>query len=1173
MEKDINSSFSEFKFLELLNIGAWDWNIKTNKVIYSSEWAKIADYELDELEQNVYTWEKMVLPEDLINASAQIERHLKGETPIYEAEFRMIRKDGSTVWCQDKGKVIEFDEHGYPVRFVGVTQDVARLSEALQELQTNKDRLQYEVQERTESLIKQDKLLWQVNDIARKLLTHEENKSFDDLIYECLRAIGEMTGQNRVYIWKSLYDSNNTYSCIQVYEWVKGVNSIQGKTEFEFVPYDMLPSFKKALDEKKCLNSFVSSLTKTEREVLEPQDVQTILIAPINIDADNWGFIGIDNCKSKEIFSELEENMLLMSGFLIANAIQNRIDQGKMREADERTQIMLNATPLCCNLWDKKYRNIACNDEAVRLFDLSNKKEYLERYFELSPEYQPCGRLSSDMAMEYISRAFRDRYCRYEWMHQKLNGEPLPSEITLVRVEYKNEYIVAGYTRDLRAQKAMLDKINETQAELASARDEAIANSRAKSEFLAKMSHEIRTPMNAIVGMSELIMRESIPASTKDRIISIKQASASLLSIINDILDFSKIESGKLEIVKVKYMLPSLVNDVTNIICMRLTDKPIFFTVSVDPKLPNNLTGDEARIKQILLNLLGNAVKYTKEGYVKLSITGEFEGENVVLLKIKISDTGIGIKEEDMVHLFGEFVQVDVLRNKGVEGTGLGLAITKNLCRLMDGTISVSSVYGEGSTFTVELPQEYEEYKAFATVLKPDEKSILIYESRETYAESIKQALDELNVKCKIASNQPEFYVAMKNNNFSYIFLPEILMESAVSITEKLQITPNFVLLTEFEETIRTRNIKCLLMPTHSLSIANILNDVSEDSYIENYSNKQQFIAPSARILIVDDIVTNLKVAEGLMKPYQMRIDTCESGNEAINLIKSNNYDIVFMDHMMPVMDGIQTTLIIREDKAYSHLPIVALTANAISGVKEMFLSNGFDDFLAKPIEITKLNEIMEKWVPADKKEDATEIITASTEPTLTIEGLDIPLGMSMVGGSIDNYLEILSVFYKDGESKIKELKKCLENNDLLLYATHVHALKSALASIGASELSDIAKALEFAGKAEDIKFIKENNFRFLRGLDLLLINISHNININKRPAADIDISQDELTTKLSDLKKAISEMDAISTNKIISELQNKSIDSERAEKLEQISTHVLLCEYDEAMGIIDSLL
>ncbi|MCL2767308.1 MAG: ATP-binding protein [Synergistaceae bacterium] len=1175
MKKNIISSFSEFGFFELLDIGTWDWNIKTNEAIYSAEWAKIAGYELEELEPNVYAWEKLVLPEDIGHVNEQIKIHLAGKTPIYEAEYRMTRKDGSIIWCQDKGKVIEFDEQGNPVRFVSAMQNVSRLKNAINELQTNKDILETEIQDRTKSLTNKDKMLREVYDIAKKLLTHDENESFDDLIHNCLRAIGEMTGQNRAYIWKSIYDSDNNHCCIQVYEWVEGIESIQGNPTFENIPYDMLPSFKKALIDGKCLNSFVCDLTQSEIEILEPQDIQSILIAPIDIGEINWGFIGLDNCKSKNYFSELEENVLLMSGSLIANAIQRRADQEKMREAEERTQIMLNATPLCCNLWDKEYNIIACNEEAVRLFDLPSQNEYLTHFSDLSPEYQPCGRLSSDMAFENISKAFKDRYCRYEWMHQKLDGEPIPSEITLVRVKYKNEYIVAGYTRDLRAHKAMLDKINMTQVELASARDEAIANTKAKSEFLAKMSHEIRTPMNAIVGMSEIILMGSVPSAIKDRVMSIKHACASLLSIINDILDFSKIESGKLEIVKINYFLPSLVNDVTNIISMRLINKPIFFTVNVDPMLPSNLVGDEVRIRQILLNLLGNAVKYTHEGYVKLSITGEITSKNTVLLVMKVSDTGIGIKEDDMQNLFSEFMQVDILKNKGVEGTGLGLAITKNLCRLMDGTISVTSVYGEGSTFTVELPQSFSEheYKRFATVFKPEEKSVLVYESRDVYVESIKKSLEDLNVKCKVASSQPGFYIAIKDEEFSYVFLPEILMENAKSISEKLKIAVDFVLLTEFEETTSLGSIKCLPMPAHSLSIANILNDV-KDTNVENSSkDKLSFIAPSARVLIVDDIATNICVAEGLMQPYQMHIDTCESGMEAIELVKNNDYDIIFMDHMMPIMDGVQATLLIRADEAYSNIPIVALTANAVSGVKEMFLSNGFNDFLAKPIEIIKLGEILEKWIPEDKKENAIEKEkeALSIEPTFTIEGLDISLGLSMTGGSIKSYLEILSVFYRDGENKIKDLKKCLENNNLPLYTTHVHALKSALASIGASELSIAAKALESAGKAEDVKFIKENNFMFLRGLDLLLINI--NQVLDKELATENGISHEELTIKLVNLKKSIEEMDPFLTNMIMEELQNKLSGSDLSNRIIQISTHILLCEYDEAVRVIDNML
>jgi CheY-like chemotaxis protein len=545
-----------------------------------------------------------------------------------------------------------------------------------------------------------------------------------------------------------------------------------------------------------------------------------------------------------------------------------------------------------------------------------------------------------------------------------------------------------------------------------------------------------------------------------------------------------------------------------------------------------------------------------------------------VYLKIKISDSGIGIKDEYMADLFDEFVQVDILKNRGMEGTGLGLAITKNLCTLMSGTIYVSSVYGEGSTFTVDIPQNYSEheYKRFATVSIPDESNVLVYESREVYAESIKQELESLNVKCKVVANQSAFYDAIRNNDYSFIFFPAILMESVKNLIEVLGVASELVLLAEKSDEVITGNTKHLLMPVYSLQIANVLNDVCvESAYTEN-SNIQQFIAPSARILIVDDIDTNLMVAEGLMQQYQMQIDTCESGKGAIELIQKNSYDIVFMDHMMPVMDGIEATIAIRKFPRFHDLPVVALTANAISGVKEMFLSNGFNDFLAKPIEITKLNEMLDKWIPDEKKEKTAIKELTLTKPDFQIDGIDVFHGISMAGGSIEKYLEILSVFYKDGANKINEMKTCLENNNFALYTIHIHALKSALANIGANNLSNTAKVLELAGNTERIEFIKEYSLDFFQELDSLLINISYVIDTSNATSID-DISPDDLLPRLSKLKEAIAGMDAIATNEIINELQKSFRNDFLANRIEQISQHILLCEYDEAVSIINDLI
>ncbi len=1045
-------------------------------------------------------------------------------------------------------------------------------------LQSHKDFLESEIQKRTHNLLKQDKMLLSVNDIAKRLLAFEETQDFDELVYECLKSLGGIISKNRVYIWKDVLDEQNRICCIQVYEWINGVEPVQGVTEYENIPYDDLPSFRHALDTGKCLNSLVCDLSESEKQILEPQNIQTILIAPIIIDNQCWGFIGVDNCETCQLFSDLEENMLLMSGFLLASAIQRRETQAKMREAEERALIMLNATPLCCNLWDASFNNIACNDEAVRLFGLSSQEEYLIRFFELSPKYQPCGRLSSNIALENITKAFEEGYCKFEWMHQKLNGEPIPSEITLVRIKYKNNYIVAGYTRDLREQKAMLAEINKAQADLVLARDEALAHSRAKSEFLAKMSHEIRTPMNAIVGMSELVLRESISPSAKEHAIGIKQASANLLSIINDILDFSKIESGKLEIMPDSYMLSSLINDVISIIRVRVMDNPILFVANIDSNLPNHLIGDEIRIRQILLNLLSNAVKYTKEGYIALAIDGEIIDDSTVVLTIEISDTGIGIKEDEIGSLFGEFVQADISKNKGVEGTGLGLAITKNLCKAMGGDVTVSSIYGSGSVFTVKLPQTYSSLEKFASIENPEAQNVLIYEPREIYATSIVCSIDNLGVRCTAVSSQSQLYEALENDKYTFVFVSSFLFETVKNIIEKLGVESKLVVLAEYGEATSYHNVRTIAMPVHSISVANVLNDINEDVVYNDTSNTNiRFIAPTARILIVDDINTNLKVAEGLISPFETRIDTCESGMEAIDLVKSHRYDIVFMDHMMPVMNGVEATLAIRElDLAYAKdIPIIALTANAVSGVKEMFLANGFNDFLAKPIEMTKLAEILEKWIPKEKREKyvAKEKETASL--AFEIEGIDVKLGISLTGGTLENYLKILSTFHKDGILKLNDIKACLESNNITLYTTHVHALKSALASIGATKLSDFAKSLEFAGKNENISYIQSNNDSFMHELEILLDNISYIITKDNEDSDEQDSTQssDWLKDELIKLKAALDEMDAIAADHIINGLSSKQWGRDINETIEQISQHILLCDYDDAIDLINNLL
>ncbi|MCL2286810.1 MAG: ATP-binding protein [Firmicutes bacterium] len=639
--------------------------------------------------------------------------------------------------------------------------------------------------------------------------------------------------------------------------------------------------------------------------------------------------------------------------------------------------------------------------------------------------------------------------------------------------------------------------------ELLNAIEKADLASKAKSSFLANMSHEIRTPLNAITGMTELALREDIDSVSREYIKTIKQASSNLLSIVNDILDFSKIETGKLEILTSEYSVPSLINDVVGTIRIETMDLPIRFFVYVDKNIPHTLIGDEMKIRQALINVLGNAVKYTEQGFVSLSVSGEFLQDDIVCLTMDVVDSGKGIRQENIGSLFDDFARFDTESNRSIDGMGLGLAITKNIIDTMNGDIFVESEYGKGSTFTIKFPQEYKSRMPIVTIQNPDDVSVLIYENCEKTSDSLSDTFINLGVRYTIASTESDLHRLVMGHSFDFLFVSHRLYKQCEGLITKYKGSAKVVLLMEFDETISepvlNNNVEVIVLPAYSIPIANIINGIS-GSFIYEQTKKPvvTFTASGANVLLVDDIKTNLQVAKGLLQPYCMRIDLCSSGNEAIKALEKKNYDIVFMDHKMPDMDGVETTQRIREmgvhNKYYKDVPIIALTANAITGVNEMFLSSGFNDFLSKPIDVIRLNKVLERWIPKDKQKKVTNksIAPARAEGgVILIDGLDVDTGISRTGGTIEFYIKCLSVFCDDGYKKIKEIEESLSNGDITLFVIHVHGLKSASAFIGADWLSRAASALEEAGKREDIAFIKLNTNKFLLSMKSLLDSIS----------------------------------------------------------------------------------
>lgn len=498
---------------------------------------------------------------------------------------------------------------------------------------------------------------------------------------------------------------------------------------------------------------------------------------------------------------------------------------------------------------------------------------------------------------------------------------------------------------------------------------------KSKDEFLANMSHEIRTPMNAIVGMSELIMREeNSNPKISQYCHNIQSAGNNLLAIINDILDFSKIESGKMNIMNETYSIAASVNDVVNTAMFRRGYKDIAMIVDISPDIPRLLDGDEIRIRQILTNIITNAIKFTEQGCVFTQVSCYQSGGNN-WLKVSVTDTGIGIKKEDLVHLFESFKRLDSKKNRSIEGTGLGLPICKRMVELMHGTIKIHSEYGKGTTVTIDIPQRVIDRSPSMT-LKEKDISVLTfllpngenYDLKEKYyhiaADHMWEALSVHNEKF---NDVESFRKAAEEGKATHAVLGIEAYRNNREYIAKLSKKMKIFVYCDPRYTYNIGSgIFAVNLPFCAASVVSAINGEAYYNELADDELETGFVVPKANILVVDDNDLNRKVAEGILKLYKANCILVDSGREAINILKNQPIDIVFMDHMMPELDGVETTKIIRQtgNEKYRNVTIVAMTANAVNDVKQMFLKSGFQDFLPKPIRVKDVGVVLKHWLP-----------------------------------------------------------------------------------------------------------------------------------------------------------------------------------------------------------------
>ena len=786
-----------------------------------------------------------------------------------------------------------------------------------------------------------------------------------------------------------------------------------------------------------------------------------------------------------------------------------------------------------------------------------------------------------------LMESFRDRKALEDWMHDE---EHTDSEGIITYNSGEEEYyfrVKVSKLGDRENEIGTLFIIHDTTNSVIRIKAMEEANrelqrvSRMKSDFLANMSHEIRTPMNAVIGMTEIAMREKDTGDITDYLIQIRNSGQNLLNIINDILDYSKIESGKMDIIEDDYEPLSELSDIAKILATRIGDKDIEFSVINKSELPKTLKGDAMRIRQIIINIANNAIKFTQKGFVTIEVKCETISTDTVYLTYHVKDSGIGIKQEDIDKLFVSFQQLDSKRNRAVEGTGLGLAISQKLVTAMHGSIGVESVYGKGSDFWFIIPQKIVDPTNVIKVEDAEGKFAYGLNDKDTIVNMFDDELERLRVDHKSIRSLSEYENTGKKE---YLFFEDKHYDRAMMDFLDANPKVNGIMLVPFgsEFSADISNLTIMQRPQTTMLMLKMLNgDPMTERDVQEKAFRIDFTAPSANILVVDDNMINIKIAEGLLKPIKANMDSAMGGQSAIDKVKNNEYDIVFMDHMMPGMDGVEATRVIRADKTIKQPAIVALSANALPEARSLFANAGMEDFVAKPIDVKNIVAAVKKWLPDDKiiensPEDMAEDLTDKEEAkVIQCYGIDDAKSAVAGLGSVDLYNKILEEYLKSGAEKKQAIIDDYNKEDWEDYTIRVHALKSSSRQIGAKKLGAMAEALEKAGKAGDIDAIRSGNDAAVSEYGKLLDALFECIGTEETDGDLADkpmIDKATLDQLLDELYSACDDLDMDGMESAQSKLQDYSYDDDIREYITSMIKAIDGLDAEECLDIIEKL-
>lgn len=1075
-------------------MGTWKFYPKLNKM--EADETLLSIYEMEDANQ----WAAVIHPEDAGVVLSELQKSYASKDIEFKFSYRIITPQGTQKYISSVGKHT-YSEDGNPFFSEGVAWDITDLKKIQNELQLSKDS--------ADKIVDSSPVPMAVTDIATGNI---------------IKVNSAMAEFNQLP--KAELQTRKAFEIYTDFENQRPVILQKLKTEGHFSNYEILLKRIGTGEERWCL------LSMTLIQYLEKQSLVISLIDITDI---------------KKIQSELQ------------------LSKEQAEAAFQRFSNFYNASSSAHVIINSQAQITSCNDTFLQLLNYSSINDIAGKHpGDLAPEYQQDGKNSKEKAVEMVGIAITQGRHTFDWWCKSSSGETIPVEVTFVPLILDGEPHLMGIWHDLRSRVEMERQLHE-------AKEMADAATVAKSQFLATMSHEIRTPMNAIIGLSQLALKTNLDAKQLDYLIKIDRSAQALLGIINDILDFSKIEAGRLNIEHVDFNLESVMETVSNLTAQKAQEKGLEFSVSISQDVPHNLIGDPLRISQIITNYCSNAVKFTAKGDILVSAELQNVIDDRVKIRFSVKDTGIGLTPEQQEKMFQKFSQADSSTTRKFGGTGLGLAISKSLAELMEGEVWLESEYGKGSTFfftAVFDVQKKQSKDEFTPSIDLRGLKVLIVDDNINARVILDKILKTFSFKTTIAECGEEavnLVLKNKENTFDLIIMDWKMakmdgIEASRIILQNSSIKPpKIIMLTAFSDEDTSTRVKeigihgFLRKPVSHSKLFDTIMEVfgkqarTKRSGYERGSKHVDAIKKikGARILLTEDNEINQQVASELFEQAGFIVEIANNGKESLDKVLASGdpskYDIVLMDLQMPVMDGFTATQEIRKTVPFTKLPIVAMTADAMVGIKEKCLEAGMQGFVTKPIDPDEVFGALVTWIKPGlrKAKDIPkpkEVSADSDEPLPEFKNIDIKTGLMRTSGNEKLYKNLLKMFYEKNTDVTEQIKSAITNKEQELSIRLAHTVKGVAGNLGAMNLNKVAAVTEARLKAGSLGIDDPVLAEFEEKLNIVFSEIAQWIgSLKKEEKKDVSGDLDAVKFKalMDEFKSMLEENDFDANNKL----------------------------------------